>query len=162
MRFWLSAVFWNFPQGNSQKVLTFRGLPFGKTCLSTVWSAKVKTFRGFYHWEACLHAEKSAESFDFPRIIPRKGMPFRGIIQEKFWLSPDYPRKVKLRARISPPISWKNIKQFLDVHQGPIRCWLMIKNETKKSHATVPWRRRITYMGLSEANTLQIVGSKKW
>jgi hypothetical protein len=30
-----------------------------------------------------------------------------------------------------------DIKLFLDVHQGPIRCLFMKKTDTKKSHATV-------------------------
>jgi hypothetical protein len=80
----------------------------------------------------CLSVDfTAAESFDFQRIIPRKGMPFRGIIRGKFRLSTDNPRKVKRCARISPQNSRKNIKLLLDIHQGHIRCCLMKKNEAK-------------------------------
>jgi hypothetical protein len=88
-------------------------------------------------------------------------MPFRGIICGSVWLSENYtperhtfprynPRKVLTFCRLTAEnqtsctnisaISWKNIKQFLDIHQGAIRFWLMKKNETKKYLATVPLR----------------------
>jgi hypothetical protein len=69
-RFWLSAVYWNFLHDNSRKDFTFRGLSCGKACLSAVWFA---------------------ETFDFLRIILRKGMPFYSTIHRKCWLSANYP-----------------------------------------------------------------------
>jgi hypothetical protein len=64
-------------------------------------------------------------------------MPFCDIIHGKFWFSTDNPQKVNLRTRLSPRIRKKNIKLFLDIHQGPIRCWLVKKDETRKSHDKV-------------------------
>jgi hypothetical protein len=90
--------------------------------------------------------------------LPWTSLPLRRIIRGKFLLSENYtperhafsqynprivsadnPRKVKLCARISPRIR-ENNKLLLDIHQGPIRCCLMKKKETKKSHATVPFK----------------------
>ncbi len=48
-------------------------------------------FRRFYSGKACLSAEYSTESFDFPRIIPRKGMPFHGISAE----GSNFPRIIR-------------------------------------------------------------------
>jgi hypothetical protein len=128
--------------------MPFRRIILGKFWLSADFTIGKPALMQNNLW---LHA--------FPRIIPRKGMPFRGIIRGKFWLSENYtperhafprynPRKVLTFRGLSTESqtkftnisanSRKNIKQFLDVHQGPIRCWLMKKNETKKSHATVP------------------------
>jgi hypothetical protein len=45
---------------------------------------KVLTFRGLYSGKSCLSVVQSAESFDFQKIILRKGMSFHGIIQGKF------------------------------------------------------------------------------
>jgi hypothetical protein len=88
----------------------------------------------------------------FPRIIPRKGIPIRGKIRGKFWLSENYAPERHAFPRYNPwkvltfrglsaesqtsctnisANSRKNIKQFLDVHQGPIRCWLMKKTRPK-------------------------------
>ncbi len=74
-------------------------------------------------------------------------MPFRGIIRGKFWLSADNPRKVKLCARISPRIREK-INYYLTFIRGLLGV-LMKKNETKKSHATVPLRDRSTRFSTS-------------
>jgi hypothetical protein len=136
-----------FPQDNPQKVLTFRGFYHGKAFLDTEYLAIT-----------CLDADYTAEWHAFPRIIPQNGMPFRSIIRGKFWLSENYaperhafprynPQKVLTFRGLSAESQTsctnisanlqKNIKQFLDVHQG-LRCWLIKKNETKKSHATVP------------------------
>jgi hypothetical protein len=85
---WLSA-------DNSRKVKTFRGLYRGKACICELFCVK-----------AGFSMVKSVESFDFPRIILRKGMPFHRIILGKSKLSADHtaerhafpqgnPRKVK-------------------------------------------------------------------
>jgi hypothetical protein len=74
----------------------------------------------------------------FPRYNPRKVLNLRELYPRKACLSADYPWKVKLRARISPQNSQKNINLLLGIHHGPFRCCLMNKNEIKKSHATVP------------------------
>ncbi len=173
MRFWLSAVYWNFPQGNSRKVKTFRELPCGMACLSAVWSEesfdfpriilrKGMPFRRIIRGKSKLSADftigkpaltqNNLRLHAFSRIIPRKGMPFRGIICGKFWLSENYtperhafprynPRKVLTFRELSAESqtsctnisanSRKNIKQFLDIHQGPIWCWLMKKTGPK-------------------------------
>ncbi len=145
MRFWLSAVYWNFLQGNLRKVLSFRGLPCGKACLSTVWSAEIFDFPRIILWKGMpfrriilgkfwlsadftigkpaltqntlrLHAfprYNPRKVLTFRELYPGKGMPFRGIIHGKFWLSADYPQKVKLRARISRRIHEKILINFL-------------------------------------------------
>ncbi len=180
MRLWLSAIYWNFPQGNSWKVLTFLGLPCGRHAFQQYDTRKVLTFHRLSCRKACLLCriirwkfwlsadftmgkpaltQNNSPLHAFPRIIPRKGMLFRDIIRGKFWLSENYaperhafPRynawKVLTFCGLSAESqtsctnisanSRKNIKQFLDVHQGPIGYWLMKKNKTKKSHATVP------------------------
>jgi hypothetical protein len=43
----------------------------------------------------------SVESLNFPRIIPRKGMPFRGIILGKSKLSADYTAERHVIANYS-------------------------------------------------------------
>ncbi len=114
------------------------------------YSRKVKNFPRILSWE----------SLPWRRII-RDCMPFRGIIGRKFWLSENYtperhafpwynPLKVLTFCGLTAESqtsctnisakSRKNIKQFLDVHQGPNGCWHMKKSDTEKSHATVPLR----------------------
>jgi hypothetical protein len=72
VRFLLSAVYWNFLQGNSRKVLTFRGLsrehafPQDKSKLST----------DFTMGKPAL-TQNNSRLQAFPRIILQKGMPFR-------------------------------------------------------------------------------------
>ncbi len=121
-KFWLSANYpaerHAFPQDNPRKVLTFHGFYHGKACLDTEKFAIT-----------CLSADYTAERHAFARnnpqrvlifreIIPRKGMPFRGIIHRQLWLSADYPREVKLRARISPQIREKTTNNFLTFIRG--------------------------------------------
>jgi hypothetical protein len=165
VRFWLSAVYWNFQQDNSWKVLTFLRLSCGKACLTTVQFAK-----SFANYPAKWHAfrriirKKSKLSSDFNAEKPaltqnnlRKDMPFRSIINRRFWLSANYAperhvfpwydsRKVAESSDFPLIIHEKSnflheylreftkkYKTIFDVHQGPIRCWLMKKREQKRS-----------------------------
>jgi hypothetical protein len=103
-----------FPGYNSQKVKTFRGLYYGKACNRELFCVKA----GFL-------VVKSAESFDFSRIILRKGMPFCRIIRGRSKLcanhtaerhafpqdnplSANYPAesfRILRKVKISPSIS---------------------------------------------------------
>jgi hypothetical protein len=69
----------------------------------------VRTFYGLYHWKVCLSPVKSAESWNFPRILPRKIMPFRGIIRGTFWISTGYPLKRHAFPRY-------NLREVLSYH----------------------------------------------
>ncbi len=152
----ISTMFWLF-RGKSKLSADYTK---GKPAL-TQNKSRLHAFRGLYPEKACLFTDFSmgkpalthnnSRLHAFLRIIPWKSMPFCGIIRGKFWLSENYTlesrpfcsiihrkfrlsadnlRKVKLRARISPRI---RKKIFLDVHQGPVRCWLLKKKYQKIS-----------------------------
>jgi hypothetical protein len=93
--------------------MPFRGIILGKSKLSADYTAERHAFPRYNPRRACncelfcvkagFPMVKSAESFDFPRIILQKGMPFRRVIYGKSKLSVNYPaerfsipRKVKI------------------------------------------------------------------
>jgi hypothetical protein len=62
-----------------------------KIGLSTDYPQKVGTFRELFCVKGDFSAVNSVECFDFPRIILRKGMPFRRIIRGNSKRSANYP-----------------------------------------------------------------------
>jgi hypothetical protein len=71
-----------------------------------------------FNMEKPAFTQNNSRLHAFLRIIPRKGILFRGIIRGKS----NFMRN-----------SRKNIKLLLDIHQEPIRCYLMKKRDQKIS-----------------------------
>ncbi len=72
-------------------------MPFRRKIHGKFWFSAVpsKICRKFWlSAEYTPERHESAETFDFPKVILRKGIFFCGIIRGKFWLSTDYSRKV--------------------------------------------------------------------
>jgi hypothetical protein len=72
-----------FPQYDMREVLAFHDYLAERNAFQQDSVQKVKTFHGFYHGKACL-TQNYSRLHAFPKILPRKDMPFQGIIHGKF------------------------------------------------------------------------------
>jgi hypothetical protein len=83
-----------------RRVRTFHDYVVERDAFQRYNSRKVKTFFELFCVQAGFTTVKSEESFDFPRIILRKGMSFRRIIYEKSKLSANHTAERRPFRRI--------------------------------------------------------------